>query len=474
MIKTTHKKLKEMPAKYCRVVCVPEDRDTARLERDADGISKIIVGTGKTGQCTPYTAQLLIRSIVRAARMYHCSHLALSTTTVPVTSPHEPTWVARTIAENVLLAAYQFTRYKTTTPPNPLKEVRVCEVRTRTQRDAIAAGVRNAEGANLARDIANTPACDMTPAILGARARDALKGTAARVNVFGETTLRKLKMGLLLGVGQATTEETKLIVMSYPGQQKRRRDTQPLVLIGKGVTYDSGGLNVKPSGAMHDMHLDMSGGAAVIGAMRAIASRGLTQPVVGIIPAAENAISEKSMRAGDILTAMNGETVEVLHTDAEGRLILADALTYCARYNPCAVVDVATLTGAALVALGTRASALMTRDQTLRAAVTAASEQSGDRVWPLPLWEEYDTLIKSDRADVANIANNFSRYAGTIEGGVFLNHFAPAGVPFAHIDMAPRMESTPDDKLAKGATGEPVRLLVQLAEDYAQRATISA
>ena len=214
---------------------------------------------------------------------------------------------------------------------------------------------------------------------------------------------------------------------------------------------------------MHDMHLDMSGGASVIGAISAIAEMGLKKNVVGLIPAAENSVSATSMRAGDIATSLSGQTVEILHTDAEGRLVLADALTYAQRhYKPALIVDIATLTGAALVALGQHASAIMTKDEALQQKFVRLGEESGDLVWPLPLWDEYQAPLKSHRADISNIATNFSRFGGCIEGGTFLAHFVEKNVPWVHIDIAPRMDSIASDKLAKGSTGEPVRLLVQL------------
>ena len=218
---------------------------------------------------------------------------------------------------------------------------------------------------------------------------------------------------------------------------------------------------------MHDMHMDMTGGAAVIGAMKAITDLGLKKNVVAIIPAAENAISDRSMRAGDIATSMSGQTVEILHTDAEGRLVLADAITYADKhYQPKTILDVATLTGAALVALGQFASAVLTKDENLQTKLTKLGEETGDLTWPLPLWDEYKQSLKSTRADIANIATNFSRFAGCVEGGTFLSFFAPKNTPWAHIDIAPRMESVPNDKLAKGATGEPVRLLVKFTEEF--------
>jgi leucyl aminopeptidase len=271
-------------------------------------------------------------------------------------------------------------------------------------------------------------------------------------------------MNLLEAVGKGSHNEPQFIVMEYWGS-KNKKDA-PLVLIGKGITYDTGGLNVKPSGSMHDMHMDMSGGSSVMAAIVAAAKLGLKKNIIALIPSAENAISSKSMRAGDIVTAMNGTTVEILHTDAEGRLVLADALTYSERYKPRAIIDVATLTGAALVALGQHASAVMTKDANLENTFRALGEESGDLVWPLPLWDEYKGLLKSTRADISNIATNFSRYGGAIEGGMFLAAFAPKDVPWAHLDIAPRMESVANDKLAKGSSGEPVRLLVTFLETY--------
>lgn len=210
----------------------------------------------------------------------------------------------------------------------------------------------------------------------------------------------------------------------------------------------------------------MSGGSSVMAAIVAAAKLGIKKNIIALIPAAENAVSSTSMRAGDIATSLSGQTVEILHTDAEGRLVLADALTYSERYSPRAIIDVATLTGAALVALGQHASAVMTKDSELETILRKLGEESGDLVWPLPLWDEYKQHIKSNRADLSNISTNFSRYGGTIEGGTFLSHFAPKNVPWAHIDIAPRMDSIPSDKLAKGATGEPVRLLITFLEQY--------
>jgi leucyl aminopeptidase len=298
-----------------------------------------------------------------------------------------------------------------------------------------------------------------------------MKGTGATVTVLNKAAIAKEKMGLLEAVGKGARDGAAFIVIEYWGYKKPVKGakvdekSKPVILIGKGITYDTGGLNVKPAGSMHEMHLDMSGGGSVIGAMRAIAKLGLKKNVVGLIPAAENAVSALSMRAGDIATSMSGQTVEILHTDAEGRLVLADAMTYAQKYyTPKVMVDIATLTGAALVALGQQASVIMTKDLALQTTLIELGETSGDLVWPLPLWDEYKASLKSSRADISNIATNFARWGGTIEGGTFLSFFANKNVPWVHIDMAPRMESIASDKLAKGATGEPVRLLVSYVE----------
>jgi leucyl aminopeptidase len=259
--------------------------------------------------------------------------------------------------------------------------------------------------------------------------------------------------------------------MEYFGAGKPTAKTpsdarRPLVLVGKGITYDSGGLNIKPSGYMHDMHLDMSGGAAVIASICAAAKLKLKRNIVALIPAAENSVSERAIRAGDIVTSHAGKTVEILHTDAEGRLVMADAFSYAQRYSPKAMLDVATLTSASIAALGQHASALMTRDDALRDELWQLGEATGDRVWPLPLYEDYEQYLKSDRADISNIATNFHRFGGASEAGTFLANFVPEDVRWAHLDMAPRMQSVNTDKLAKGATGEPVRLVVRWLETH--------
>ncbi len=469
---TTTKDITAAPKKYVRLRLTEDNKDWHRLIEHADGTVEYVLGAGKWKEITPRTFITLLRSIVQAVKSHQIEYLAVQLQNSPfplLHKHHDDAWITSTMAENFLLAAYEFTKYKSKdSKRKQLQEILVCGGMTAVETAGFTRGQIVATAANVTRDIANTAASDMTPSKLAEAAKQALKGKQVTVRVLGEKELKKLGMGALLAVGQGTKHETKFIIAEYWGLKKPGKKVteaeRPIVLIGKGVTYDTGGLNVKPSGSMHDMHLDMSGGAAVIGAMKAIVDLKLQKNVVMLIPTAENAISDDSMRAGDIVTSMSGQTIEVVHTDAEGRMILADALTYSARYQPKVILDVATLTGAALVALGQHANAILTKDETLQKTLQTLGEVSGDYVWPLPLWDEYKQHIKSDRADLSNIAPNFSRFGGTIEGGTFLSFFAPQNTPWAHIDIAPRMSAIPSDKLTKGSTGEPVRLLVRFVE----------
>ncbi len=479
-ITTTKEVINELPPRYVRLVLTDDESHYHCLVETEGGTLEYRIGVGTKKEMTARRFISLIRSIVQLVKQPQLEQVAIELADLEFKGlPYDEAWVISTVVENISLAAYEFNKYKSKNDnkTKTLKEVLICGNLNAKKKAAFERGLVVAEHVNLARDIANTTAADMTPTALGEAAVKAARGSLTKVTVLGEAEIKKLKMGALYAVGQGSENETKLIVIEYYGAGKPSRAKakgkparvssrqQPLILVGKGITYDSGGLNIKPSGYMHDMHLDMSGGSSVIAAVAAAAKLKLKKNIIGIVPAAENAVSDRAMRAGDILTSLSGKTIEVLHTDAEGRLVLADALTYAAKFNPKVVIDVATLTGAALVALGQHASAIMTKDEKLRQKLEALGEESGDYVWPLPLWDEYKEYIKSARADVANIMPTFSKFGGTIEGGVFLSHFAP-DCPWAHIDIAPRMDAILADKLAKGSTGEPVRLLVKFLEKY--------
>jgi|AntRauTorckE6833_2_1112554.scaffolds.fasta_scaffold18546_2 leucyl aminopeptidase len=475
-ITTSNKPITSLHKKYCRIIFTEDTRSWHRLVETPEGMLEYRMGTGKWKNINRRVFRTLIRSVVQAAKAHQLERIAveIDIQAFPQLTEFKSQWAMRTLGENLQLAAYEFTKYKTKdTSSATLKEILVCGDISTADKTAFQTGLVIGESANITRDIANTSAEDMTPSKLVAATKTALKGTKASVRALGSAEIKKSQMGLLEAVGKGAVDKPQFIIIEWWGAgkptvaDKKAGKKKPIALIGKGITYDSGGLNVKPTGSMHEMHMDMSGGSAMIGALRAIATLGLKKNVVAFIPAAENSVSAESMRAGDIATSMSGQTVEILHTDAEGRLVLADAMTYAERhYTPRVILDVATLTGAALSALGQHASAVMTKDKKLQETLMELSENSGDLLWPLPLWDEYKSSLKSSRADISNISTNFSRFGGCIEGGTFLSFFAPKKTPWAHIDMAPRMETIPSDKLAKGAAGEPVRLLVQFVKQY--------
>lgn len=472
-ITTTPKTLNEVDKKYCRIILTEDSAEFHRLVEMKDGSLEYRMGAGKRKNATMRSFRTLVRSIVQAAKSHQLESIAihLGPMGCPKLEAAGEEWYFQTLAENLSLAAYEFTTYKS---PNKkkkeLKEILVCGVSSKDAKKGFATGLVIADGANHARDVANTPGDDMTPSILGNSAKNLLSKLPVKVTVLDEAAIKKLKMNLLHAVGKGADDRPRFIIMEYWGAgapTKAKKAKDPIVLVGKGITYDTGGLNVKPTGGMHDMHMDMSGGAAVIGAIHALATLGVKQNVIGLIPAAENSISATSMRAGDIVTSMSGKTVEILHTDAEGRMVLADALTYAQKfYTPKVIIDCATLTGASLVALGQQASAVLTKNEELQNTLMKLGEESGDLVWPLPLWDEYKQYLKGTRADINNVVAPTSRYAGCIEGGTFLSFFVDKKIAWAHIDIAPRMESIPSDKLTKGAAGEPVRLLVKFVQNF--------
>jgi len=309
-----------------------------------------------------------------------------------------------------------------------------------------------AKGIKLTRDLGNYPSNICTPNYLADQAIKLAKNrTSLTVNVLEESDMEKLGMGSLLSVSQGSSEPAKLITLEYRAGKKSQK---PVVIIGKGVTFDTGGISIKPSQAMDEMKYDMCGAASVMGTMAAVTELKLPINVVGIIPATENMPSGDATNPGDIFTSMSGQTVEVLNTDAEGRLILCDAITYSKKYNPEVVIDIATLTGACVIALGKHATGLLSNHNPLARELINAGEESGDRVWQLPLWDEYQQQLNSPFADIANIGG---REAGTITAACFLSRFAEK-LQWAHLDIAGTAWLSGSKK---GATGRPVSLLMQ-------------
>ena len=319
-------------------------------------------------------------------------------------------------------------------------------------RNAINEGQAIANGMDLARDLGNMPANVCTPTYLANQAKVLGKEfRSLKINVLGEADMKRLKMGSLLSVTRGSRQPAKLIVVNYNGAG---RGNAPVVLVGKGVTFDSGGVSIKPSPAMDEMKYDMCGAAGVIGTMRSVAELALPINVIAVVPACENMPDGDASRPGDIVTSMSGQTIEILNTDAEGRLILCDALTYAGRFKPDTVIDVATLTGACLVALGKHAAGMLTNHAPLGKALKTAGDSSGDRLWEMPLWDEYQEQLDSNFADMANIGG---RDAGTITAACFLSRFTK-DYHWAHLDIA---GTAWHSGAHKGATGRPVPLLTR-------------
>ncbi len=379
---------------------------------------------------------------------------------------------AAAVVEGAVLADYRFDRFRSHRADDPphARLDRLVLATGAADRNAVEADARTAivaaEAANRARELQNLPSNVLTPEALAARAEEIAAGyERVEVQVLDRAAIAAKGMGGLVAVSQGTATEPRLISLRYSGGGPGPK----VGLVGKAVTFDSGGISIKPSAGMHEMKMDMSGGAAVLEAFAAIAELGLELELVAAIPATENMPSGTAIKPGDIITQANGKTVEVNNTDAEGRLILADALTYCVReLGAERVVDLATLTGAVVVALGSTYAALISNDDEWAEAVRLAAEESGELAWRLPLHPEYKQLTKGTAADLTNAAAK--RKAGTIYAGSFLEEFVDE-VPWAHLDIAGTAWDTGREYVGKGATGFGVRLLVRLARDLARSET---
>ncbi len=370
-------------------------------------------------------------------------------------------WKIRQAVEITNHHLYQFTEFKSKKKREKKSLCRlVLTVPSRRELTAGDLAIKEAQGISkgirLTRDLANRPSNVCTPSHLAAQAQHLGKTYKnIKVNVLERDEMRKLGMNSLLSVSAGSAEPPKLITLEY---LNGRKDSKPIVLVGKGVTFDTGGISIKPAAAMDEMKFDMCGAASVLGVMCAVAELGLPINLVGVIPTVENMPSGTATKPGDIFTTMSGQTVEVLNTDAEGRLILCDALTYSGRYNPDVVIDIATLTGACVVALGKVATGLLGNHSPLANDLLAAGEYTGDRAWQLPLWDEYQSLLDSPFADMANIGG---RDGGTITAACFLSRYTK-NYRWAHLDIAGTAWTSGADK---GATGRPVKLLMQYILD---------
>jgi leucyl aminopeptidase len=372
--------------------------------------------------------------------------------------------LAESFVTGLLLGIYQFNEFKTL-EREKIRRIEEAVLLGETGEEigrikqGIDQGLVISEAVCMARDLANAPSNRITPSALAEKAGEIAKDQGLGVEVFGLNEAEAMGMGAFVAVAKGSQEPAKFIILEY----NQGKGMDPIVLVGKGITFDSGGISIKPADRMEQMKADMSGAAAVLGAMQAASRLQLPLHLVGIIPATENLPSGKAYKPGDVLKTLSGQTVEVISTDAEGRLILADALTYSLRYKPKAVIDLATLTGAVVIALGDYVIGLFGNNESLQKTVEEASQKTGEKVWRLPLWDEYFDYIKSDVADFKNVG---TRAAGAIIGGIFLSKFVEK-TPWVHLDIAgPAFIEKERPFMPKGGTGIGVRLLIQLLRDW--------
>ncbi|MHB8769733.1 MAG: leucyl aminopeptidase [Syntrophales bacterium] len=418
----------------------------------------VVVGLGKRADVS---LERIRGAFSKAAQHIRALRVTEFATTVDFRAVNLPlAQTAEAAVEGVILGLYRFVRFKTT-DRNEEPEVRGITIveeqpsALRVVRTAVKTAVVVSRAALFARDLVSAPANEMTPKRLADTAVECSRGRNIACTVLEEAALRKLGMHALLGVAAGSDEAPRFIIMEYRGGGK---SAPVIALVGKGITFDSGGISIKSADKLDQMKSDMAGGAAVIAAVRAAADLALPVNIVGLVPAVENLPSGRAYKPGDILTSLSGQTIEVVTTDAEGRLILADALAYAGRYRPAAIIDVATLTGACIVALGDHVSGMFGSNDELKRAIREAADFTGERVWELPLWDEYDELIRGDAADYKNSGG---RAGGAVTAAVFLSKFT-TGCPWVHLDIAgPAWLIKERPYIPKGASGVGVRLLVQ-------------
>jgi len=414
----------------------------------------LVIGLGSRDQFEPERARVAGAIAARNAGAHEASSLAIAGP-----EPDDARGLATAAVEGAILASYRFDRFKSKktdedSDDGQLEELTV--VGDAEIADGVEAARVAAEAENFARELQDLPSNVVTPSYLAGRATAiAEEHSSVSCEVMGREQIKEKGMGGLTAVSQGTAEEPQLIVLRYEGG-----GDETLGLVGKGVTFDSGGISIKPAASMHEMKMDMSGAAAVLEAVSAIAKLEIPVDILAVIPSTENMPSGTAVKPGDIITQLNGKTVEINNTDAEGRLILADALAYAVELGADRVIDLATLTGAVLVALGSTYAALISNDDAFAAQVQAAAERTGELAWRLPLHPEYKDLTKGTVADLTNAAAK--RKAGTIYAGSFLEEFVD-GRPWVHLDIAGTAWDVGREYVGKGPTGYGVRLLIDLA-----------
>ena len=420
----------------------------------------LLIGCGKEKDISVKTFYKINRNMVKRLQTSGATEIASYLTEIPV-KRKDINWKIQHSVEAIDQTLYQFNQLKTDKKETrrPLRKF-IFSVNGRGQlmqgEASVRQGMAISAGIHLAKDLGNLPGNVCTPDYLANQAiKLARQHEAIKTTVLEEKDMQKLGMGALLSVSKGSREPGKLITLEYNAGDKKQA---PIVFIGKGVTFDSGGISLKPGAGMDEMKYDMCGAASVLGAVNACAELQLPINIVGIIPTVENMPDGIASRPGDIVTSMSGQTIEILNTDAEGRLILCDALTYAEKFNPDVVIDIATLTGACIVALGAHPAGLLSNHNPLANDLLSAGQTSGDRCWQLPLWDDYQEQLKSNFADMANIGGYG---AGTITAACFLSRFTKK-YHWAHLDIAGVAWKSGDHK---GATGRPVDLLTQYVLD---------
>ena len=421
----------------------------------------LLVGLGKAAKATIHDVRKAAGTAVRFAKPRKLRELAIL---LPTT--FETAAAARAAAEGAIIADFDPDTYRSDRKDQSIDSLTVVAPASLDQKTAetgLNEGVIIAESQNFTRDLVNEPGNRMTPTILSQRAADMAKEVGLKCEVYGMEKLKELKMGAFIGVAQGSDEPPALIVMTYE-PKNAQKDGPVLGLVGKGITFDTGGISIKPSDNMEKMKYDMAGGAAMIGAMRAIAQLKPSVKVIGVVCSTENMPSGRAYKPGDVLTAMSGKTIDVINTDAEGRLVLADGLTYAKQLGATHLINAATLTGAVAVALGQINAGLFSNDDDACQHFTGGLETSGERFWRLPLDDDYREQIRSDIADIKNTGG---RYGGAITAAMFLKEFAE-DTPWIHLDIA-GLAWQDDAKpwTAKGPTGVAVRSIVEWVRSYA-------
>ncbi|MDX1490761.1 MAG: leucyl aminopeptidase [Pseudohongiellaceae bacterium] len=416
----------------------------------------LLVGSGAEKELDARKFRTLAIAAINAVLKSNAKDAQFALADLAITD-RAPAWAARLLVQESENCAYQFDETKSKkSPARKLKAVAIISpkgAKPKEMKDAVKAGQSIGLGMSVAKDLGNLPGNFCTPTYIAQTATKLGKSYASlSTKVLTEKQMEKLGMGSLLSVSAGSKEEAKLIIIEHKGAKKA--NSKPYVLVGKGVTFDTGGISLKGGAGMDEMKFDMCGAASVMGTMKAVAEMGLPINVIGVIAAAENMPSGKATKPGDVVTSMSGQTIEVLNTDAEGRLVLCDALTYVERFKPQSVIDIATLTGAAVATFGDKTSALLSPDQKLADELLSVGEESLDLLWQLPLWDEYQSLLDSNFADIANIGGP---RAGTITAACFLSRFTKK-YRWAHLDIAGTAWLS---GAQKGSTGRPVPLLME-------------